>query len=461
MEFSIAELLANFTEDKLVAPKAIEKKLECLDEASLRRLQIALDALEKVSILVKERGKYRRVSEEGVVEGKLRCSSKGFCFAIQDVEGSEDIYIRESQLNHAWNGDRVLVRVTKEGSRRRSPEGEVRLILERANPSVLARLKKTDSGDFRAVPLDDRLLFELDLRENGTGLEDAIDHLVHVEVKRYPLGQYAPLGKVAKILGTDSEAADIDIVCCKHDLPRAFPEHVLAATKGLSAKISKVEFKKRLDLRGLTTLTIKAQAADSADDAITLDRTDDGHWQLGIHIADVAHYVEAGSPLDREAQKRGVSVYLGELVLPMLPEQITDNLCSLQPEKDRLAISVLLTLDTSGQMVEFEIQPTVIQVDYQLSYHQAELILAQQHTEEIQAFAPIVSCISQNSATPSKSSAASGEPLNSTCPKRSTPVPMALSRPKKPINIRSASFTTTTKAPLVQWWFLPHCRFTL
>ena len=140
MEFSIADLLANFIDDKLVAPKALEKKLECYDETSLRKLQIALDALEKVGILVKERGKYRRVAEEGVVEGKLRCSSKGFCFAIQDIEGSEDIYIRESQLSHAWNGDRVLVRVTKEGSRRRSPEGEVRLILERSNPSVLARI---------------------------------------------------------------------------------------------------------------------------------------------------------------------------------------------------------------------------------------------------------------------------------------------------------------------------------
>ena len=395
MEFSIADLLANFIDDKLVAPKALEKKLECYDEASLRKLQIALDALEKVGILVKERGKYRRVAEEGVVEGKLRCSSKGFCFAIQDIEGSEDIYIRESQLSHAWNGDRVLVRVTKEGSRRRSPEGEVRLILERSNPSVLARIKKAETGDFRAVPLDDRLLFELSLNENGKALDEAIDHLVHVEVERYPLGQHAPLGKVAKILGTDSEAADVDIVCCKHDLPRGFSEAVLTAAKGLSNKITKVELKKRLDLSELTTLTIKSHVADSADDAITLDRTEDGHWQLGIHIADVAHYVEAGSALDREAQKRGVSVYLGDLVLPMLPEQITDQLCSLQTEKDRLAISVLLILNDQGQVVEFEIQPSVIQVNYQLSYHQAELILANQHTEEVQAFEPVFAMMTQ------------------------------------------------------------------
>lgn len=395
MEFSIAELLANFTDDKLVAPKALEKKLECEDEASLRKLQIALDALEKIGILAKERGKYRRVTEDGIVEGKLRCSSKGFCFAIQDVEGSEDIYIRESQLNHAWNGDRVLVRVTKEGSRRRSPEGEVRLILERANPSVLARIKKTEEGEFRAVPLDDRLLFELNIDENGTVLEDAIENLAHVQVKRYPLGQHAPVGKVAKVLGTDDDAADIDIVCCKHDLPRDFSDSVLTAAKALSNKITKTELKQREDLRKLTTITIKSKSDDSADDAITLEHTEEGHWRLGVHIADVAHYVEAGSPLDREAQRRGTSVYLGELVIPMLPEQVTDQVCSLQLGKDRLAISVLLTLDEEGQVVEFEIQPTVIQVDYKLSYAQAEAILANQHTDDVKEFEPIFEMLAQ------------------------------------------------------------------
>ncbi|MCU0550103.1 MAG: ribonuclease R [Leptolyngbya sp. Prado105] len=396
MEFSIAELLANFMDDKLVAPKALEKKLECHDEPSLRRLQIALDALEKIGVLVKERGKYRRMTEEGVVEGKLRCSSKGFCFAIQDVEGSEDIYIRESQLNHAWNGDRVLVRVTKEGSRRRSPEGEVRLILERANPSVLARIKKTDGGDFRAVPLDDRLLFELQINENGLKLDESIDHLAHVQVKRYPIGQHAPVGKVAKVLGADDDAADIDIVCCKHDLPREFPEIVVSAAKELPTKLTKAELKNRVDLRNLTTLTIKASEEDSADDAITLEKIKtSGNWRLGIHIADVAHYVGAGSSLDREAQRRGASVYLSELVVPMLPEQITDNLCSLPPGKDRLAVSVLITLDDTGKVLEFEIQPTVINVDYKLSYPQAEAILKENHTKELKQFEPIFELLAQ------------------------------------------------------------------
>jgi ribonuclease R len=194
MEFSIATLLSNFTDDKLVAPKVLEKKLGCQDEESLEKLQIALDALEKVGILVKDRGRYRRVQEEDVVEAKLRCSSKGFCFAIQDVEGADDIYIQKSHLSTAWNGDRVLVKITKEGSRRRSPEGQVRLILERVNPSVLARVKQTHDG-YRAVPLDDRLLFELDLQPNDETLEQAVENLVHVEVLRYPLGQSPRLAR--------------------------------------------------------------------------------------------------------------------------------------------------------------------------------------------------------------------------------------------------------------------------
>jgi ribonuclease R len=411
MEFSIAALLSNFTDDKLVAPKVLEKKLDCRDDDDLQRLQIALDALEKIGILTKDRGRYKRVAEEGVVEGKLRCSSKGFCFAIQDIEGAEDIYIRESQLSNAWNGDRVLVRVTKEGSRRRSPEGEVRLIVERSNPSVLARVKQADDG-FRAVPLDDRLLFEVHLQQdgeaqNGANLGDAIDHLAHVKLLRYPLGQQPPLGTVAKILGTDTDAADIDIVCCKHYLSRTFANAVEAAAAEIPTKLGKTDLKGRVDLRGLTTVTIKADSSqantDSLDDALTLEQTDTGHWRLGVHIADVSHYVEPDSPIDREARKRGTSVYLGDLVIPMLPDAIAHSLCAFQAGEDRLAVSVLVTLDNEGHVVEYEIQPTVINVDHQLSYQQAQAILerstaSDQPSKLDQSLEPVFGLLDQLSA---------------------------------------------------------------
>ncbi|WP_138506170.1 ribonuclease R family protein [Nostoc sp. PA-18-2419] len=378
MEFSIATLLANFTDDKLVARKVLEKKLGCEDEKSLQKLHIALDILEKIGILVKERGKYRRVLEEGIIEAKLRCSSKGFCFAIQDVEGAEDIYIRESHLSNAWNGDRVLVRVLKEGSRRRSPEGEVKLILERSNHTLLARIKQVENG-FRAVPLDDRLLFELKIQPNDGKLEQAIDHLAHVEVLRYPLAQYPPLGRVVQILGSDAEAAaDIDLVTCKHDLSRILPDNVLEAATKLPKKLLKADLKNRLDLRKLFTITIEGVNGDSKviENALSLERNPSGNWLLGVHITDVSHYIQPDEALDREALKRGKSVYLGELILPMLPPTVAER-CSLLPGSDRLTISFLITIDPqSGQIVEWEIQPSVINVETALTTEQAEEILS-------------------------------------------------------------------------------------
>jgi ribonuclease R len=280
-----------------------------------------------------------------------------------------------------------LVKITKEGSRRRSPEGQVRLILERVNPSVLARVRQTENG-YRAVPLDDRLLFELDLQPNDETLEQAVENLVHVEVLRYPLGQNAPVGKVARILGTDAEdAADTDIVCCKHDLRREFSTDALTAADALPKQLRKTDLKKRLDLRKLLTITIESDDDGGViENAFTLEKTKAGHWKLGVHIADVASFVPPDSSLDKEARKRGTAVYLGDTMLPLLPEAVTSH-CSLVPGEDRLAISVLLTLDETGELVEFEIQPSVIQVNHQVSYEQVQLHLVQ-HQEADPDLAP-------------------------------------------------------------------------
>ena len=385
MDFSIAALLANFKDDKLVTLKTLEKKLGCYDDNGVRDLQIAVDALERIGLLEKERGKYRRLPEEGVIEGKLRCSSKGFCFAIQDEEGADDIYVRESQLNTAWNGDRVLINVTKEGSRRRSPEGEVKLILERANASVLGRVKQADESN-RAVTLDDRLLIDLELEANASDakLTDAVDQLVHVEILRYPLGQEPPIGRIAQVLGSDAEdAADIDIVCCKHNLSRSFSESVLEAVKGLPTKVRKADLKGRRDYRDKLTITIDGAKAKTMDDALTLEKTEAGQWLLGVHISDVAFYIPPRNPVDREALKRGNSVYLGDEVVPMLPPPLSNSLGSLVAGKDRLALSLLVTLSDTGEVVGFEIYPTVIKVDYALNYEQAQAILARDDEAEL------------------------------------------------------------------------------
>ncbi|MBR8829892.1 MAG: Ribonuclease R [Chroococcopsis gigantea SAG 12.99] len=386
MDFSIATLLSYLTHDKFIAPKVLEKKLGCEDETSIEKLQIILDALERLGIIVKERGRYKRVTEDNVVEAKLRCSSKEFCFAIQDEEDADDIYVSKNHLSNAWNGDRVLIRIIKEGTRRRSPEGEVRLILERANPSLLAQIKETE-GEYLAIPLDDRLKFTLNLVANGQDLQAVIDHLVHVSVLRYPIGEHPPLGKVTRVLGSDAEAAaDTDIVCCKHDLPHDFPEEVIKAAQQILKEIGTDEKTPYRDLTQLLTFTLENEEIlphlTLIENAFSLEKLEENKWQVGFHITDVAHYVPFNCLVDRMAKRRGTTVYLGEKILPLIPEIITEK-CSLTVGKEQRAISVLITLDERGQISEYEITPSLIKISHALTYQKVQDLLSQ--GEDIEA----------------------------------------------------------------------------
>jgi ribonuclease R len=390
MEFSIATLLSHVSPEKLVTPKLLEKKLGCETPSSVEQLDLALELLEKIGILAKEKGKFRRELTDRVVEAKLRCSSKGFCFAIQDAESADDIYIRESHLSNAWNGDRVLIEVIKEGTRRRSPEGAVKLILERANPSVLARVKRLETGDYRAIPLDDRLLFELDVTENGTSpvtngheqinLDDILDHLVHVDVLRHAIGQDLPMGKVARVLGTTAEsAADLDIVTCKHDLHQTFAPEVEAAAGKIAKGLKDPIADKRLDLTQLPTIAVSEQQ-EPIDSALTIEHLDGEIWRLGVHIADIASYIAADDRLDRDARKRGTAVYLGENTIPLLPAAV-HQACGFVPGAERLALSVFLSLNNLGELIEFTIQPSRIRLDWLLHPDQIQAVLAGETSE--------------------------------------------------------------------------------
>ncbi len=375
MDFSIATLLSHFSDDKLVTLKVLEKKLGCEDETSVHQLGVVLDVLDKVGVLEKDKGKFRKLAEEDVVEAKLRCSSKGFCFAIQDDEGSEDIYIRESHLSNAWNGDRVLIKVMKEGTRRRSPEGIVKLVLERANPSVLARIKQNETGSYSALPLDDRLLCELEILPEGHDLSHISDNLVQVEVIRYQIGQEPSMGRVARILGTSAESAsDVDIVCCKHDLRSEFPPNVVLAGIDLPMKVSTKAAKGRQDLTDVLTFAI-SEADQFWENALSVETNEDGTWQVGVHITDVASYIAADDRLDREARKRGTTVYVGDLVIPMLPASV-HQACGFNTTAQRLAMSVLLTISNDGVVTEFSIHPSLVKVDHALNYEQVDEILA-------------------------------------------------------------------------------------
>jgi ribonuclease R len=390
MEFSIATLLSHVSPDKLVAPKILEKKLGCETPSSVEQLDLALELLEKIGILTKEKGKFRRELTDRIVEAKLRCSSKGFCFAIQDNESADDIYIRESHLSNAWNGDRVLIETIKEGTRRRSPEGAVKLILERANPSVLARVKRLETGEYRAIPLDDRLLFELEVSVDNSAatnghndrinLDDILDHLVHVDVLRHAIGQDLPIGKVARVLGTTAESApDLDIVTCKHDLHQTFNPTVEAAAAKIIKGFKDPIASKRIDLTQLPTIAVGEQPGP-IDSALTIEHLDGDIWRLGIHLADIAVYIAADDRLDREARKRGTAVYLGENTIPLLPDTVHQT-CGFVPGAERLAISVLLSLNDRGELIEFNIQPSKVRLDWLLHPDRIQAVLTGETTD--------------------------------------------------------------------------------
>lgn len=373
MQFTVGQLLEQFSEDNLVTLAEIEQNLGVSDQPeSLRYLQVAVDALERIGIIAREGNGYRRVPEEGLVSARLRCSSKGFCFAIQEGEGAEDVYIHESRLHGAWNGDRVLVRVTRDGVRKRSPEGEVRLVMERCTPTLLARVKYTEAG-YRGVPLDDRLLFEVELvpSEEVPDLTRVIDQLVHVEIVRYQLGSHPPLGKILQVLGSDPENTnDIELVCCKYNLPRRFGAKEMSEAASMPRSVRKADLKHRVDLRELLTVRI------ANGPAVSVQRLETG-WRLGIHIPDVAYYVTPESLLNATAQKRGRAFHVGETILPLLPE------IGVLSQPEHLAMSLLIDLDTVGNILVYEIQPSVITLGASLSYRRAQFCIDRQLVNDL------------------------------------------------------------------------------
>ncbi|NJO86172.1 MAG: RNB domain-containing ribonuclease, partial [Synechococcaceae cyanobacterium RM1_1_27] len=345
----------------------LRAELEITSSEQQAELDLALEALQKMEFIDISEDQITCRQNQELVVGRLRCSSKGFCFAIRDEPGVEDIYIHGSNLHGAWNGDQVLAKVTKDGSRRRSPEGEVAAVIERANPTFVGSLKQTEAG-FKILPLDDRLLFELKLDSEAGADSNGIPALqegrfAYVEVLRYPLADQLPIGRIRKILGSNPETSmDIDLVCCRHDLPQTFPAAVLEAAGSLSSKISKSEIARRQDFRDWLTVTLDPKPLQDnryPTLALSLGMTDDDGWQLGVHIADAAYWIPEQGPIEQEALARATAVFLDTATLPMLPPEV-QALVGFRPQKETLTQSVLLELTADGSLISAEIHPGII-----------------------------------------------------------------------------------------------------
>jgi len=323
------------------------------------------------------------------VSGRLSIHRDGFGFLIPDqplenVQG--DIFLPPSEAAEGMHGDRALVHITRFGGEGRA-EGEVIRILRRAHITVVGEFRVRKRGNF-VVPSDDRIQQWIEIPEGLelpahpenvdrvgpaprqiTQVEDLDGMIVNVEVVEFPEGGEHGVGRVIEILGDkDDFGVDVEIMIRKHHLPHEFPPEAIEQARQIPHEISQAELDKRRDFRSLDIVTIDGETARDFDDAVWVERLPNGHFALQVHIADVSHYVRPGRPIDDEALLRGTSVYFPDRAVPMLPVELSTDICSLRPHQDRLVLSALLEIDSQGDVVAQELVPGVIRSAERMTY---------------------------------------------------------------------------------------------
>jgi ribonuclease R len=324
------------------------------------------------------RGKmYQHLHVPQYITGKLRLTRQGFGFVIPD-DGSEDVFIAGRDKGHATHGDVVEVALFMEREGKKGEEdkreGEVVRIVERGRTEIVGTLERVRKTLF-VVPDDIRVASSVYISNEDAG-EAVPGQKVAVAIESWGEEHFQPVGKVIDILGEAGQVgAEILSVIREYQLPMEFPEPVLAEADAFPEEIPSKTIAARTDLRSLLCVTIDPEDAKDFDDALSIERLDNGSIMLGVHIADVSAYVTEGSELDQEALRRGTSVYFPNSVIPMLPERLSGHLCSLRPDEDKLAYSVFLTLSPRGVVKKFEVSETVIRSKRRFTYEQVEKII--------------------------------------------------------------------------------------
>lgn len=355
MNFTVANLIDQLPAQEQLSLSTLEQALGLGSPSEQQQLRIALTALVRVGVLQETDQGISRVEDEDLIEARLRCSSKGFCFALRE-DGGEDIYIRDNQLNHAWNGDRVLVRITREGGRRRSPEGGVQCILERNTTSLLAQVEQHNER-LLAVPLDDRLLTNIELPSTDSQyLKPADEAVVEVRVDRYPVGQLPSQGHVARSLAVNAgPEADLDLLITKHGL-RELP----AAPR---ATLKSTESKDREDLTALPTFLLQLWSSVEAPilPAVSLESSETGH-KLWVHAPAVAERLGFAGALDLHLRDQAEALCLGGSWIPMLPANLT-KAAAFKAGSSEAALSVVLELSPEGDLQHYRFCRSTIKPD--------------------------------------------------------------------------------------------------
>lgn len=335
--------------------------------------QDQLRRLEDEGVLYRvKKQRYAVPKRLNLVVGRVQSIRSGAAFVVPD-EDTPDVFVPAHQLGSALDGDRVVVRVERRRRGERA-EGRVIRVLERSRSTIVGAYHPKHNYGF-VVPEDRKLTRDVFVppdRDGGAGDGD----MVVVEISDWGDEHRGPTGTVSEVLGKLGEpGVDVLAVIHGHELPLDFPEAVEREAKAVQARGVGTSDENRLDLRGRLVFTIDPTDAKDHDDALSVERLEDGRYELGVHIADVSHYVEEGGALDEEALARGTSVYLVDRVIPMLPEALSTDLCSLRPGEDRLAVSLLVTLDGAGKAHGHRLARTVIRSAHKLSYDEAQDVL--------------------------------------------------------------------------------------
>ena len=354
--------------DDLIAAMEIEsEKLEIFFE-TLREME------REGLVILNKKGRYGLCRHMNLFAGRIEGKGAGYGFFIPDGHIRSDIYITAENLHGALHNDRVLVRVVKEQKFvNGKDEGEVVRILERVNTSLVG-VYEEDEGIGFVIPDDKRIGHDVYIPKSVNGNARDGDVVV-VAITKWPEGKKELRGKVTEIVGRkNAPGTDMETVIRKYQLPEKFPDRVRENAIGV-AKIEAADYKGRRDLRNGVIVTIDGADARDLDDAVSLKVLKNGHFSLGVHIADVGHYVKAGSALDREAYHRGTSVYFPDRVIPMLPQELSNHICSLNPETDRLTLSCAMEIDAKGRVVRYDIFESVICSKERMTYDDVNAIL--------------------------------------------------------------------------------------
>jgi ribonuclease R len=358
-----------------------------LGEDQESRLREYLSAFVQSGLARAKGGRYWRSGSSGLLIGTLRGTRSGHAFVVPDDERERalgDLHVAERSTGSAMHGDKVIARVTRIGKRGRS--GAVEAVLQRESATVVGRFVRLRTESF-VSPLEEKFMYDVAVSPSDS-LGAATGDIVNVEITRPPIAGRPPRGRVLEVLGReDDPGIDLEIIIRKHRLPHIFPEAAIAEAAAVDEAVSASAA--RADFREQMTVTIDGETARDFDDAVSLQLLPNGRYRLGVHIADVSHYVREGTALDEEAYRRGTSVYFPERAIPMLPERLSNLICSLNPRVDRLTMSAVMELDRSGKVVDYTLTPSIIRSRERMTYTNVNRILTDPEGDTAKEYAHV------------------------------------------------------------------------